>query len=84
IYQLRERKAFDDSDYPSLFADDSQAIKGDWLAEKDIRLRHGESGTVDMLLEAATPYVAIAGVFMGPDLAGNSWRLVLTRDELDA
>lgn len=84
IYQLKERKAFDDSDYPSLFADDSQAIKGDWLAEKDIRLRPGESVTVDMPLETATQYVAVAGMFMAPDLAGNSWRLVLTRDELDA
>lgn len=84
IYQLKDRKVFDDTDYPSLFAEDSQAIQGDWLAEKDIRLRPGESVAVDMPLEAATQYVAIAGMFMAPDLAGNSWRLVLTRDDLDA
>ena len=34
IYQLKERKAFDASDYPSLFADDSRAIPNDWLAQK--------------------------------------------------
>lgn len=39
IYQLKERKAFDSTDYPSLFASDTQAIKADLVAEKDIRLR---------------------------------------------
>lgn len=49
IYQLKERKAFDSTDYPSLFASDSQAIKADLVAEKDIRLRPGES------VNSATP-----------------------------
>ncbi|CAD5357727.1 Type VI secretion system lipoprotein TssJ [Enterobacter cancerogenus] len=83
IYQLKERKAFDSTDYPSLFADDSQAIKADLVAEKDIRLRPGESVTLDMPLEEAAQFVAVAGMFMSPDQANNTWRLVLTRDDLD-
>lgn len=67
IYQLKERKAFDSTDYPSLFASDSQAIKADLVAEKDIRLRHGESVTTDMPMEESAQVVAVAGMFMAPD-----------------
>lgn len=83
IYQLRDRQAFDSTDYPSLFADDSQAIKADLVAEKDIRLRPGESVALDMPLEEMAQYVAVAGMFMTPDQANDTWRLVLTRDDLD-
>lgn len=83
IYQLKDRKAFDSTDYPSLFADDSQAIKTDLVAEKDIRVRPGESVTLDMPMEEAAQYVAVAGMFMAPDQVNNSWRITLSRDDLD-
>ncbi|MWL74839.1 type VI secretion system lipoprotein TssJ, partial [Escherichia coli] len=28
-------------------------------------------------------FVAVAGMFMSPDQANDTWRLVLTRDDLD-
>ncbi len=83
IYQLKERKTFDATDYPSLFADDSQAIKADLLAEKDVRLTPGGAVQVDMPMEEGARYVAVAGMFMSPELANNSWRLVLSLDDLD-
>lgn len=83
IYQLKDRKVFDSTDYPSLFADDSQAIKADLVAEKDIRLRPGESIALDVPLEETAQYVAVAGMFMTPDQTNDTWRLVLTRDDLD-
>ncbi|MGY5367968.1 type VI secretion system lipoprotein TssJ [Enterobacter oligotrophicus] len=83
IYQLKDRKAFDSTDYPSLFADDSQAIKAELVAERDIRLRPGESVTLDIPLEEAAQYVAVAGMFMAPDQANDTWRIVLSRDDLD-
>lgn len=83
IYQLKDRKSFDDTDYPSLFADDSQAIKADLVAEKDIRIRPGAAVTIDMPMEKEAQYVAVAGLFLAPDIANNTWRLVLSRDDLD-
>lgn len=83
IYQLKERKAFDSTDYPSLFASDSQAIKADLVAEKDIRLRPGESVTLDMPMEESAQVVAVAGMFMAPDQVNDTWRITLTRDDLD-
>ncbi|MFI8415925.1 type VI secretion system lipoprotein TssJ [Serratia sp. NPDC078593] len=83
IYQLKERKTFDDTDYPSLFADDGQAIKAVRLAEKDIRLQPGGAVTVDMPMEADAQFVAVAAMFMSPDQVNDTWRVVLSRDELE-
>lgn len=83
IYQLKERKTFDSTDYASLFSNDSQAIKTDLLAEKDVRLTPGGSVMVEMPMEKSAQYVAVAGMFISPDLANDSWRVVLSRDELD-
>lgn len=34
IYQLKDRQAFDTTDYPSLFAGDGRALQADRVAEK--------------------------------------------------
>ncbi|KAE9858309.1 type VI secretion system lipoprotein TssJ, partial [Escherichia coli] len=83
IYQLKDRKTFDSTDYPSLFKADSQAIKSDLVAEKDIRLQPGGTVMVDMPMEKDAQYVAVAGMFISPDQANNTWRVVLSRDDLD-
>ena len=83
IYQLKDRKIFDSTDYLSLFKADSQAIKADLVAEKDIRLQPGGAVTVDMPMEKDAQYVAVAGMFMSPDPVNNTWRVVLSLDDLD-
>ncbi|HFP3636518.1 TPA: type VI secretion system lipoprotein TssJ [Escherichia coli] len=83
IYQLKDRKTFDTTDYPSLFRADSQAIKADLVTEKDIRLQPGGAVMVDMPMDENAQYVAVAGMFMSPDQVNNSWRVVLSRDDLD-
>ena len=83
IYQLKDRKTFDSTDYPSLFKSDSQAVKADLVAEKDIRLQPGGAVMVDMPMEESAQYVAVAGMFMSPDQVSNTWRVVLSRDDLD-
>ena len=83
IYQLKDRKTFDSTDYPSLFKDDSQAIRADLLAEKDVRLLPGGAVMVNMPMDENAQYVAVAGMFMSPDQENNTWRVVLSRDDLD-
>ncbi|WP_333012627.1 type VI secretion system lipoprotein TssJ [Kluyvera sichuanensis] len=83
IYQLKDSKTFDSTDYPSLFKDDSLAIKADLVAEKDILLRPGGAVLVDMPMENSAQYVAVAGMFISPDQENNTWRVVLSRDDLD-
>lgn len=84
IYQLQDRKTFDASDYPSLFADDSQALKGDLVAQRDVHLQPGAALMVNMPMEENAKYVAVAGMFISPDQTKNTWRIVLSRDDLDA
>jgi len=83
IYQLKDRKVFDSTDYPSLFKADSQAIKADLLAEKDIRLQPGGAVMVDIPMEEQAQYVAVAAMFMSPDQSNDTWRIVMSRDDLD-
>lgn len=83
IYQLKDRKVFDGTDYPSLFVDDSQAIKADLITEKDIRIRPGAAVTIDVPLDEKAQFVAVAGMFMSPDFTNDTWRVVLSRDDLD-
>ena len=83
IYQLKDRKVFDNTDYPSLFANDSQVVKTDLVEQKDIRLQPGGAVMVDMPMDEAVQYVAIAAMFISPDQANDTWRLVLTRNDLD-
>lgn len=83
IYQLQDRKTFDSTDYPSLFKADSQAIKAGLVAVKDIRLQPGGAVMVDMPMEESAQYVAVAGMFISPDEVNNTWRIVLSRDDLD-
>ncbi len=84
IYQLKDRQTFESTDYPSLFMADSQAIKADLVAEKDIHLKPGASVMVDMPLEESAQYVAVAGMFISPDQTNNTWRVVMSRDDLDS
>lgn len=83
VYQLKDRQAFESTDYHSLFAADSQAIKADLLVERDIRITPEGSVSLDMPMEEATQYVAVAAMFWSPDEVNNTWRLVLKRDDLD-
>ncbi|WP_380177480.1 type VI secretion system lipoprotein TssJ [Kalamiella sp. sgz302252] len=83
VYQLKDRKAFDSTDYPSLFADDSQALKADLLAERDVRLLPGGAVLLDMPMEEKAQYVAVAGMFISPDQQKDNWRIVLSRSDLD-
>ena len=83
IYQLNDRKAFDSANYQSLFAQDSTVVKADLLAQKDVWVRPGESVTIDIPLEKETQYVAVAGMFISPEQSEDSWRVVLSREDLD-
>ena len=84
IYQLKDRKAFDSANYQSLFAQDSTVVKADLLAQRDVRVRPGESVTVDIPLENEAQYVAVAGMFISPDQSEDSWRVVIRREDLDS
>jgi type VI secretion system protein VasD len=83
IYQLQDHKVFENTDYPSLFTEDSQAIKADLLEQKDIRVLPGAAVTIDVPMNEKAQFVAVAGMFLSPDITNNTWRIVLSRNDLD-
>lgn len=80
IYQLKNIDNFNYSDYSTLFANDNEALKSELVAQKDIRIRPGESISVDMPMEEDTKFVAIAAMFHTPDLITNDWRVVIPKN----
>ncbi|MFU0920971.1 type VI secretion system lipoprotein TssJ [Kluyvera sichuanensis] len=83
VYQLKDRQTFDKADYAALQSDASTTLRADLLAEKDVQVRPGATVSLDMPLDEKAQYVALVAQFRTPDARKNSWRLVLTRDDLD-
>ncbi|EPL9571251.1 type VI secretion system lipoprotein TssJ [Providencia rettgeri] len=82
IYQLKNADSFDNSDYETLFDRDSEILKSSLVAQKDIRIRPGESIAVDMPMEEGAEFVAIAAMFNNPDKITDDWRVVIPKKRL--
>ncbi|WP_141021450.1 type VI secretion lipoprotein TssJ, partial [Escherichia coli] len=52
-------------------------------AQKDVWMQPGGSVTVDMPLDDAAKFTGVAAMFLEPDRKKNTWRVVLSRDELE-
>ncbi len=80
IYQLKDRQAFDNTTTVAVCRRWPRCMRTGW--RKRCSLRPGESVTVDMPMETSAQFVAVAAMFIDPDLTQNSWRLVLTGTNL--
>lgn len=65
------------------FYGDSEILAGDIIAQKDVWLQPGGSVAVDMPLDDAAKFIGVAAMFLEPDQKKNTWRVVLSRDELE-
>ncbi|MEM6162368.1 type VI secretion system lipoprotein TssJ [Erwinia sp. P6884] len=83
IYQLKETKTFDRTVYQQLLKEDENSLGADLLATRDVVVKPGGDAVLDMPMEAEAKFVAIVGLFRHPDLAKNSWKMTLGREELD-
>lgn len=83
VYQLKDRKIFDKTVYPQLLTQGDDASGADLLASRSLVVKPGEDVSVDMPLDDKAQFVAVVALFRAPELAKNSWKRVLSRDELD-
>jgi len=83
VYQLRDRKALDTAGYQQLLGEGDQALAADLLDEHRLVVKPEEGAQLDVSMLADAQFVAVVALFRSPDLQGDSWRLVLGRDELD-
>ncbi|QIC16671.1 type VI secretion system lipoprotein TssJ [Providencia vermicola] len=82
VYQLKNFESFAESDYATLFAKDSQVLKSSLVTQKDLRIRPGESISLDMPLEKEAEFVAVAAMFHHPDLVTDNWRVIIPKKRL--
>lgn len=83
VYQLKDRKAVEAANYPTLLNKADAALKDDVLASRSLLVMPDGSVTLNMPMDENAQFVAVVGLFNRPDLKENRWRLVLTRDDLD-
>lgn len=83
VYQLKDRQKVDAADYQKLLRDADNLLKEDIVASKSLLVMPKGSVTLNMPMDEEAQFVAVVGLFNRPDMKNNSWRLVLTRDDLD-
>ncbi|NIF25147.1 type VI secretion system lipoprotein TssJ [Pantoea sp. Tr-811] len=83
VYQLRDRKALERAGYDDLENLGERVLGGDLLSANTLVVKPGEAAQLSTPLHAEARYVAVVALFRSPDLALNTWRLTLQRDELD-
>lgn len=82
VFQLTSDEAFNNSDYLSLFNQNNDVLKSSLVAQKDLRIRPGESIALDEPMKEEAEFVAIVAMFHTPDETKNNWRIVIPRKEL--
>lgn len=82
VYQLKDRKTFDNTVYQQLLKEGDTILKADLLASRDLVVKPGGDASLDMPMEEEAKFVAVAGLFRDPDRVNNTWKQVLRREDL--
>lgn len=83
VYQLKDRKTFDKTVYQQLLKDGDNVLKADLLASRDVVVKPGGDANLDMPMEEGARFVAMAGLFRHPDMINNTWKQVISREDLE-
>lgn len=83
VYQLRDGKVLEKASYDSVLSDDERLLSTDLLDKQTVVVKPGEGAQLNVPLDKDAHYVAVVALFREPDTQSNTWRLLLTRDDLD-
>jgi type VI secretion system protein VasD len=83
VYQLRDAKALEKASYDSLLGDDESVLAGALLDTRAVVVKPGEGVQLNVPMASDARYVSVVALFRQPDTEANTWRLILTRDDLD-
>lgn len=83
VYQLRDHKVVDKATYDSVLGDADNLLGTDLLDQRAVVVKPGEGEQLDVSLDKDAQFVTVVALFRTPDTQMNTWRLTLTRDELD-
>jgi len=83
VYQLSDEKAVERASYDKLINNDESALIGDLLDKQSVVVNPEQGAQLNIPLDPNAKFIAIVGLFRNPDIRMNTWRLTLTRDDLD-
>lgn len=83
VYQLRDNKAVDKATYDSVLIHADNLLRADLLEQHALVVKPQEGIQLNVPLNKDAQFVTVVALFRMPDTRMNTWRLTLTRDDLD-
>ncbi|MDY7533437.1 type VI secretion system lipoprotein TssJ [Pseudomonas sp. Bout1] len=83
VYQLRDNKVMEKATYDSVLGDADNLLRSDLLGQQALVIKPGEGAQLDVPLDKDAQFVTVVALLRTPDTQLNTWRLTLTRDDLD-
>lgn len=83
ILQLNDRKTFDSTEYADLLTQPDIILKDSLVTQRQLSVTPGQTVNIDIPMDEKASAVAIVGLFRLPDRVRGTWKLVLSRDDLD-
>jgi len=83
VYQLSDTKMMDKATYDSLLGDDDSVLGSALLDKRTVVVKPGEGTQLDVPMAKDARFVSVVALFRHPEMNVNTWRLTLTREELE-
>ncbi|WP_338641121.1 type VI secretion system lipoprotein TssJ [Burkholderia pyrrocinia] len=82
VYQLKDRKIFDEATYEDLLKSDRTVLAPDLQADMSAVVNPGASSSLSQPMQRETKYVAIVALYRAPGASGD-WKRVIEKKKLD-
>ena len=83
VYQLRDDKKVQKAAYDSLLGNDDSVLASDLLDTRAVVVKPGEGMQLNVPMDKDARFVSVVALFRLPDTERNTWRLTLSRDDLE-
>ncbi|WP_226503053.1 type VI secretion system lipoprotein TssJ [Pseudomonas sp. MWU16-30317] len=83
VYQLRDNKIVDRATYDNLLNNADNLLRTDLLDQHTVLIKPGEGAQMDVPLNRDAQFVTVVALYRTPDTQENTWRLTLSRIDLE-
>lgn len=83
VYQLRDDKKLQRAAYDSLLGNDDNVLASDLLDTRAVVVKPGEGMQLNVPMDKDARFISVVALFRLPDTERNTWRLTLSRDDLE-
>ncbi|MGF6092969.1 type VI secretion system lipoprotein TssJ [Pseudomonas sp. 18173] len=83
VYQLRDDRKVQKAAYDSLLGDDDSVLASDLLDTRAVVVKPGEGMQLNVPMDKDARFISVVALFRLPDTERNTWRLTLSRDDLE-